>query len=585
MTKRSVPLPVTLPGEGTPVTGPLDEQFARLMVRLHGEPHELLEEAARMVSAWRAAGHPCMPLSALADPGKAPAKRLLATAVVGTPGEWKPLVLDAAGRLYLHRYWKYERDLAGSIRARAEASPPKIDAALLLQGLDELFTLNQVPGHTGADQRRAAEQAVRGHFSVITGGPGTGKTRTVAGILALLHAQDPGTRFALAAPTGKAAARLTEAITAALDNYPARDAIPVATTLDRLLGTTPDSPLPRFTAAVPLAVDVVVVDEASMVGLAMMAKLFAAVPPTARLILLGDRDQLASVEPGHVLGDICGGVTASTDLFAPAGGLSDRIVELRENFRFAKGSAIGEVSALVQRGKVEEVLTMLRENAAPDLHARTLPEPGGLRSALHKLVESAWAPMLRAPTPALALAAMSSFRLLCAVRRGPWGVEHLNRQCEGALADAGLLKPGPAHYRGRPVLITRNDPALGLFNGDTGIILPDAESGGDFRAFFPALDGTVRRLLPHRLPPHETCWAMTVHKSQGSEWNEVLLVLPERDSPVLGRELIYTALTRARRRIELWSHAPTLRVALGRKVERSSGLRDALWGRDAEVGA
>jgi exodeoxyribonuclease V alpha subunit len=547
---------------------PLDAHFAALMLRLHGAPHVGLDQAARTVSAWRSAGHICVPLNAAA------AEELRATRVVGVPGESKPLILDAHDRLYLHRYWQYEAQLAGAIRRRIGVAAA-CDASLLKRGLDRLF------GKATKDtnwQRVAAETAVRRSFTVITGGPGTGKTWTVVAVLALLHEQfaDTGAkpRIALAAPTGKAAARMKESIQRTLESDPkfaeCRKLLEHdATTLHRLLGTIPDSPYFRHDTDRPLAVDVVIVDEASMVDLALMAKLFAAVPSSARVVLLGDKDQLASVEAGNVLGDIC----LSSQV--PDAPLREHIVELRENRRFAEDSGIRRLSTLANAGDTDGALALLEENLA-DIATQTLPTPTALGEALREPLLRGYRACLETDDPRTALTQLNAFRILSALRRGPFGVENLNRIAEQTLARAGLIEPVSTFYRGRPVLIATNDYQLQLFNGDVGMLLPDPAAGGELRAWFLDAAGTLRRILPARLPAHETVFAMTVHKSQGSEFRRVLFLLPDRDTPVATRELVYTAITRAREAVELWHHAPVLRAAIARRTERSSGLREAL---------
>jgi exodeoxyribonuclease V alpha subunit len=548
--------------EKAPIT-PLDTHFAALMLRLHGAPYPVLERAAQLVSARRGEGHICAAI-ALAE-----AEELRATRVVGAPGEGKPLILDAHGRLYLHRYWQYESQLATAIRERIGGAAD-CDAALLQHGLTRLFG----KATTETDwQRVAAEAAVRRNFCVITGGPGTGKTWTVVAVLALLHEQSAARgeqlRVALAAPTGKAAARMKESIQRTLASDPkfstARGQLDhEATTLHRLLGTIPDSPYFRHDAMRPLAVDVVIVDEASMIDLALMAKLFAAVPATARLVLLGDKDQLASVEAGYVLGDICD---------AP---LPEHIVELRTNRRFAEGSGIQLLSRAVNGGDADAALARL-ESPHADVTSTSLPPPAALPDALRSRVLDGYRACLESDEPHTALTRLGAFRILCAVRRGPYGVEHLNRLAEQTLADAGLIEREATHaYRGRPVLITVNDHQLQLFNGDVGMLLPDPEAGGELRAWFLDASGKLRRVLPARLPAHETVFVMTVHKAQGSEFDRVLFVLPDRDTPVATRELVYTAITRARASVELWHRPEILRAAIARRTERSSGLRDAL---------
>lgn len=562
----------------------VDRHFARLMVELHGAECPELEEAARTVSAWRAAGHICVPLTALtaADP----AGKLRGTRVVGAPGDFKPLILDDAGRLYLHRYWAYEDQLARAILARVNAAAPAFDAERLAGGLDRYF--RDQPGTEW--QRRAAEVAVRNNLSVITGAPGTGKTHTVTIVLALLQeqfaARGVAAQIALAAPTGKAAARMNESIQVALGRLSGAErlqdaALPqAATTLHRLLGTIPDSSSFRHHAGRLLPFDVLIVDEASMVDLALMAKLLAALPASSRLILLGDKNQLASVEAGSVLADIC----AHADEPEARAPLAERIVELHTNFRFGKESAIHRFSTLVNQGDSAGAFDLLRAPAHAGLVGAALPATASFGPALRGPALEGFAPCLTTPDPQVALHRLNEFRVLCALRDGPFGVRHVNRLIEAALADAGLIKPDTSHYPGRPVLILRNDYNLHVFNGDVGLILPDPAAAGALRAFFLMPDGAVRRLLPSRLPDHETTFAMTVHKSQGSEFDRVLLLLPDQETPVLTRELIYTGATRARRSLEVWFSEPILRQAIARRVERTSGLRDLLWRRESSRG-
>jgi len=574
----TLPLPsLTEPAEPTPddlESGPLDERFAELMLRLDESENAELYDAAKLASAARRRGDVCLYLRSVTALHDGFSTRLLDTKVVGRPGEWKPLILDQADRLYLHRYWRYEQELASEIRTRLEMTSPELDRELLEDGLNAFFDL--APN----DQRAAAEKALSGNFCVITGGPGTGKTRTVARILALLWAQSQchGQRpsIALAAPTGKAAARMTESIRAAVAEL--RDKMDVAgvleaeaVTLHRLLGTTPENPTPRFDARNPLPIDAVIVDEASMIDLALMAKLFAAVPRTARIILLGDKDQLASVEAGHVLGEICDRRPDRSE--HP---LTGRIAQLHRSFRFEPGSGIDRFSRSVNAGDVETALEVLR-SGSPELTAKPLPSPEMLGRTLREKVVEGFRAALTATDPAAALDALNQFRILAAVRRGPYGVESLNILASQALQEAGLLDSRGLFHHGRPVMILRNDYTLRLFNGDIGLILRDPESGDALRAFFQGPDGKVRRIAPSRLPEHETVWAMTVHKSQGSEFDRMLLILPDRETPLLTRELLYTGITRAKRHGEIWYREESLRKAIARRTERTSGLADALW--------
>lgn len=496
---------------------------------------------------------------------------LQATKVVGAPGDFSPLVLDSAGRLYLYRYWQYEHDLAQVIREKSANAGEVVDETLLAAGLARLF-----PGSAGVEpdlQMTAAMTALRKKFCVISGGPGTGKTSTVVKIIALLLEQANGAphRIALAAPTGKSAARLNESIRAMkekLDCSPAiREQIPDAvTTLHRLLGARGGSVRFRHCADNPLPFDTVIVDEASMVALPLMAKLAVALKHDARLILLGDKDQLASVEAGAVLGDICG----------EGGSDSDYLVVLTKNYRFGADSGIGELSMAVNGGDGMHAVSLLAEGSRRGIAWRALPEPGSLGTALSDAVVAGYAAYLAAGTPAEALELFNRFRILCAVRKGPYGVEGVNDTIEQLLARKRLIDNRSRWYGKRPVMITENNYALQLFNGDVGIVFPDPDAAGEPRVFFPATDGGVRKISPARLPAHETVYAMTVHKSQGSEFDSLLMLLPPASGELLTRELVYTGLTRARKSVELWGDQNAFIAAVARRVERRSGLRDAL---------
>ncbi len=531
----------------------LDRQLGTFLQRLAGAAAPEVGLAAMCASRARAEGNICVTLAEIAETEGAPSvaslrKKLRASGIVGAPGEFAPLILDTQERLYLRRYWEYEQQLAQAILSRT------VTSAAAAKGETDL-------------QQIAATKAVSSAFTVITGGPGTGKTWTVMKILSLLRAQPGGDKLQvkLAAPTGKAAARLTETIRTVDDKL-------AATTIHRLLGYLPGSPYFRHDAGHPLNADVVIVDEASMVDLALMAKLVAAVPPRARLILLGDRDQLASVEAGNVLADIC----AAAESARPNDPLRGAVVALRRNYRFAEAGGIFRLSTAINSGNADAALATLQESANGAVQWEPLPKAPRLASILLARVNAGFRPFLETDDPEKALKILQQFRILCAVRHGACGIENLNAAAEEILAESGLLAPRRGWYRGQPIMITQNDYNLALFNGDSGIILPDAEDGGELRAFFLSAEGRLRRFLPSRLPVHETAFAITVHKSQGSEFGRVLLILPESDSPVLTRELLYTGLTRARDHAEIWASETILRAAIAKRVARTSGLRDAL---------
>ncbi|MCW5557653.1 MAG: exodeoxyribonuclease V subunit alpha, partial [Verrucomicrobiae bacterium] len=520
-----------------------------------------------------------------------------ASVVVGGPGEVKPLILEGP-RLYWRRYWDYEQRLARLLRTRvdavADARSPK-DQAAQAAALDALFRPS--PGAAANPQRAAARHILEHRLTILLGGPGTGKTWTVArAIAAWLSTAKDGARVRVTAPTGKAVARLQESLRrAAAMGGPALAPLAAvaeqAQTLHRLLGIHPATGRPRHDAANPLPADLVVVDEASMVDLALMAKLADALPAEAHWVLLGDRNQLAAVEAGSVLADLAAGIAASEVSEAsdprnrPA--LASCGIELRENHRFGSDSGIHRASEAVNAGDADRAVAILRgassdSSEPPELHPgngaavlRPLPPPADLARALRTHVLESWGSGFATRDPAAALAAAGGFRILAALRRGPYGVEGLNALIENLLHAEGLAGGGP-WYSGRPVLITVNDPEAGLYNGDLGVVLPDAS--GRPQVWFPGAASEPRRVPPSRLPPHETAFALTVHKSQGSEFDRVLLILPDRMAPVLTRELLYTGLTRARHSAEIWSREPIFRQAVQRRTERSSGLRERLEG-------
>ena len=598
----------------------LDRHFATFIEAQAGGDRPSLALAAALVSRWRSEGHICLSLEEIAGaafpdepiegvkPVRVPAlkglvRELKNSPVVGSPGDFKPLILDARHRLYLHRYREYEHSLASEIRKRAAEKPNESNSAELGAKLQALLPPELARSLNW--QCVAAAAAARRSFCIISGGPGTGKTHTLVLILALLLEleRDRKLRIAVAAPTGKAATRIQDSIRSAKATLACSDAIKTqlperAMTIHRLLGYIPDSAYFRHNAEHPLPYDVVAVDEASMVDLALMAKLFQAIPPSARVILLGDKDQLSSVEAGAVLGDICaaGGGDGFSAEFSqhfqnltgktlPVGAktgaaLADCVVQLRKNYRFGDQSAIYRLSNAINEGSAEEALTIIQDcgrHRTSDLASAPLPRRAELKEALRVQVIEGFSTFLKASAPPEALAALPRFRVLCALREGPFGVAGLNQLTEEILKDEGLIKPQDPWYAHRPIMITRNDYNLKLFNGDIGIILPDPASG-EPRAFFPGPDNEVRKFLPLRLPEHQTAFALTVHKSQGSEFDRVLLVLPDRESPVLSRELLYTGITRARESVELWFEEKVFRAALCRRVSRTSGLRDALAG-------
>lgn len=645
----------------------VDCVFAEFLAREAADAHPLLLLAAALASHQLGRGHACLDLGAvlanaedtLALPPEegrvrsdaplpaAPAALLAGVALsdwtaalahpalVGGGAGNTPLVLSGT-RLYLRRYWQYEQSVREAIARRLEPDTAVLaNAGAIGEALHALF-----PRAGTADidwQKIACALAVRSRFTVVTGGPGTGKTTTVVKLLALLqHLARQGAgrrlRIRLAAPTGKAAARLNESIANAVKGLPLgelpdqqdlRAAIPTeVTTVHRLLGSLPGTRRFRHDARNPLPLDVLVLDEASMVDLEMMASVLAALPPQSRLVLLGDKDQLASVEAGAVLGELCRradgghylpatrdwleaitGERIPNDLIAADGEpLDQSVVKLRRSYRFGADSGIGQLAEAVNEGDVARVRA-LRGGGRADL---AWVELGAGDAALRGLVLGTarsgpaknappagyrhYLEVLRRHHPGLdntrealdgwarqVLAAYGEFQLLCAVRKGPQGVEQLNQRIAAMLHAEGLVAAEAGWYPGRPVLVTRNDYATGLMNGDVGITLELPADDGRWlpRVAFPAGDGGIRWVLPSRLRAVETVFAMTVHKSQGSEFAHAVLVLPEGGSRVLTRELVYTGITRARRWFTVaFTDASVLEDAIRKRIQRSGGLMD-----------
>ncbi len=502
------------------------------------------------------------------------------SAPVGAAEPPRPLRLSGT-RLYLDRYWREELQVAEDLLALDRAAPAGVEEAVLAAGLERLFALRPDPG-----QRLAAQRAVTRRLAVLAGGPGTGKTTTVALVLALLveQAQACGTAapiVALAAPTGKAAARLEEAVLGEAATLPLSDPVRErllalrSATVHRLLGWRPGSHSRfRHHRDNRLPHDVVVVDETSMVPLSLMARLLEAVRDDARLILLGDPGQLSSIEAGAVLGDIVGPAAAGPP---PAAGFGRGIVVLERVHRF--GGEIARVADAIRRGDADEALAAV---GAPSGAVTWIDADATNEVAIAPVREQALAASravlgaARAGEAADALRALGLFRLLCAHRRGPHGVATWTARIERWLADEhGDLDPAADSYPGRPLLVTANDYELQLYNGDTGVIV-DGDEGRPLAVF--ERGGRILAYAPARLGAVETMHAMTIHRSQGSQFDVAAVLLPPPSSRILTRELLYTAVTRARERLILVATEEMIRAAVQRPVARASGLRERLWG-------
>ena len=593
-----------------------DLQVARCLARLSGTADEVVELGAAFAARAPRLGNVCVDLATIhatadadsdapvdlgalpwPDPGSWPA-RLAASPLVGVD---RPLHLEGT-TLYLDRLWADEQLVAADLLARAAAPADGVDRAVVADGLAAWFD------GSDAEQRVAAATAVLRQVTVIAGGPGTGKTTTVAKVLALLAVQAAATGrrpplVGLAAPTGKAAARLEEAVRAGVGELDLGEGTRTSLaelrgmTLHRLLGYSPGNRTRfRHNRENRLPHDVVVVDETSMVSLPLMARLLEAVRPSARLVLVGDPEQLASVEAGAVLGDIVGpavlhagadggsgsGQAPDDDRTRPVFG--EGVVVLRRVHRF--GGAIAALAQAIRHGDAEEVMAILAQD---DSNVRWIaseaPGPSDAAGPSDALAEvravavergRRVVELARAGAAREAIGALGSFRLLCGHRRGPDGVatwtEHVTQWLK---AEVDGFSAGPDWYVGRPLIVTENDYALQLYNGDTGVVVETA--GGRLLAAFER-GGAVAEISPTRLAAVDTVYAMTVHKSQGSQYETVAFVVPGADSRVLTRELLYTAVTRAQDRLYLVGSEEAIRSAVDRPIARASGLRHALWG-------
>lgn len=610
----------------------LDLHLAQLLVergQLSGMEAENLALASALLSYQVGQGEVCLDLRrlpsqpfALADGhplrqrvAGLTAEDLRGLPGVGAPGELAPLIL-AGPRLYLHKYWCYEQQVREALETRAsQPNRPLTPAQRRL--FAELFPQDELNGGSEVDwQAVAVALALLRPLAVITGGPGTGKTRVVTQLLALLQAEQTTADqpvgkpllIRLVAPTGKAALRLTDSIRRAKQGLPEQLAARIpeqAQTLHRLLGARANGRGFSHGRDNPLHLDVLVLDEASMVDLALMARLLSALPPQARLILLGDADQLASVEAGSVLADIAPRdrpvsyspmmaqalreltgypVPVQADVAAQSV-LQDSLCRLRRSYRFSNDLA--QVAAAINDQGWDALEAAFRQSQqlvwqpvrADSMNALVAQAVAGYQR--YRALVRAGAP------PQVVLQAFEQFRVLAALREGPLGVASLNKAIEMA-----LFGRATSWYAGQPLLIQRNDYDLNLFNGDIGVVL-ECPRRQQLRAYFVQPDGTiqpdgtarpdgVRDIAVSRLPPVEPAFAMTIHKSQGSEFDRVLVVLPDQDHELLTKELLYTGVTRARETCTLVAEPAVLRATLARRTRRASGLRAGLWGSEGD---
>ncbi len=502
------------------------------------------------LSYQQSQGHSCIHLSEAE-------KQLVVDSALSSEKETTPLKLEG-DRLYLHRYWFYENRLAEQIKSLlVNHGQPNENESLINRYFVELIDETDW-------QREAAIKVISQSFTIITGGPGTGKTTTVVKILALLQElavlDKRSLHIALAAPTGKAAMRLQESIGFNKNSLPCSDQIKqlipeTVSTLHRLLGAKPPSPYFKHTSEQPLVYDLVVVDEASMIDLALMSKLVDALKPGSKLILLGDKDQLASVESGAVLADLTAALPSHT-------------VELKKSYRFQ-----GEIKELADAVNSQDA------DKAWEFLSRGGEQIGFLAEDLIEFIVSQYTSYLVKINDNAAFnnifAEFSRFQVLCSNRHGEQGVVEINQKVEAKLQQQRFIHISGQWYVGRPIMVTQNNASMQLFNGDIGLCLYDKEAKR-LAVYFLRSDGSIKKVLPSRVPEHETVFAMTIHKSQGSEFDECLCVLPLTINPVLTKELIYTAITRAKTKLKLMSSYEVFSQSLHRRVERAGGLFEKL---------
>jgi len=570
----------------------LNIHFSQFMCRIAKTDSTALAIAAALVSYWTERGHICIHLNDFAnmplhecldlpDPKTSEVplfptlemwvENLRNSGVVGEPGDKKPLILDAENRLYLYRYHQYETMLLNHLVVKSRSEISGLYLSGLSQFMDRLFANEK----EYSSQRQAVEIAINKKLCIVSGGPGTGKTTVAAKIIAaVIHVSESTPLIHLTAPTGKAAQRLQESLNEVKQTLDCPkeivEAMPnEAMTIHRLLKSKHLSPYFKHNHDNPLPSDMVIVDEASMIDLALMSKLIMALRTESRLIIMGDKDQLASVDPGAILGDIC---RQSED--TP---LKSCMVHLTKNYRFGESSGIYKAAQAVNAGDSNKTLNIIDNNEAySDITWKDYQDIANFKTALSQKISWQSKYLNYQNNPKKALMALNTFRILCAVRKGPFGVEKLNQTITELMASKGLIQPNRRWYHGRPIMITKNDHGIGLYNGDIGLIFKDRDDQNILKAFFIGSDNKIKKILPARLPAHETVFAMTVHKSQGSEFDQVLLVLPDKLSKVLTRELIYTGITRSRKQIEIWGTKNTLITAIANKICRQSGLADAL---------
>jgi len=613
----------------------LDQQFSSRLSALYDEKTESVRWALAVASRQEAAGHVCADLRRLAADGLAVDPRgeteiFSALSGNGSVEDWideisesplvevvsskpwelsdpRPLVLDERGRLYLRRAYESQRDLALLVRARTGRADFTVDWTLAEAGIERIVGPQEASDDDSS--RIALRTALARPLAIVTGGPGTGKTTMVARLVALLIEQALAEgavppRVRLLAPTGKAAAAMTASFARQRNSADlasdVRAAMDIgAETVHRALFQQTRHDAFGRPGRLSLGEDIVVVDEASMVDLELMTRLFAACESVGRIVLLGDPAQLASVDSGAVLSELCGEpsggrggetgqrgdrtldpATSAQDFRARAGdadaatGLGDSIVTLRTSHRFSEGGGIGRLAEAIRRGDADAVIALLDDPRLPEVERCEVDSIDGVRSRLIEASRNVHREIEGAGATSDKLERMGLYRVLCAHRGGPLGVEALCAVLDETAAAERHTTRRSGWWLGRMLLVTQNAPDQDLWNGDVGLI---EETPSGLRAFFPDGAGDVRALSPGRLPAHESAIAMSVHKSQGSEFDVVDLVLGDATSRLLTRELLYTGVTRARTRLRVHASENVLRDTVVRRVSRDSGLGELLW--------
>lgn len=590
-----------------------DKMFASFICKQTGNNSRQNMTAYALAANRSGQGHVCVDLdikalsSALKEAGISDTspgdiiKALKDSPAVGNTDSKLPLIMPGEKYLYLKKFWDHQEKIVSFINSGNKDLLP-VDNGHLTQLAEKYFS----PLKKEYDwQMGAAICAASNRFSVITGGPGTGKTTTAARILCILtemiemqSGRKP--RIFVAAPTGKAAARISSSISKALHELNDKGIacsinIENSCTIHRLLGIGHNTYRPRFNENEKLPADVLLIDEASMIDMAMMSSIMSAMKKGARLILMGDKDQLASVEPGAVLADICSAGPAK-DFSSKAAknlkldpnhpglllreyeGFFDGVVELCKSYRFSENSGIGLLAFAVKEQNSTKASEILSDSKYNDIEWTKSYDEKSLKKILKNIAGSILSETVLSDDPEKALKMMDEFRILCSVRQGPSGTENINELMRLILHEMKLAPGKGDWYHGRQIMITQNDYQLGLFNGDTGIAMREDGHKRNLKIFFRTGNGEIKAIHPSRLGKHETVYATTVHKSQGSEFDKVVFLLPDKDSEAVAMELAYTAITRAKKEFVLIGQENIFVSAINRRTKRTSGLKDRLLG-------